>query len=189
MKFMIRKTFALLATISIATHAFAIDDTIIPQASYLVYERDFGNGPDSLSKEVTFYTFDGNPIITMEHHWTTRTELLKKIDPSAPKPQPVSYEISKPRSVWDPFLVVMGVQPPCFIIFYDQHDNVIAKFDCYKKRKTLSIIVRNPAVQPGRIGEFTRITVPNFEFLKTNNVIIPLDLSRVSEKPNSKKLK
>lgn len=185
---MIRKTFALLATISIATHA----TPDIANASYAIFEG--GKEPNNSifypnnrpPLNVTFYTFDGNPIVTVNNPYRDgypkRCHL--RLDPSAPKPQPVTYEI-KPVSK----MHALFGSGKSIIFFYDKHNNVILQHECYKKNKTLSFIIRNHAVESGRIGEFTRITVPNFEFLKTNNVIIPLDLSRVSEKPNSKKLK
>ncbi len=160
MRFTIKNNLALLATITLATHAFAIFEPI-PDASYVIYEG--GKVPSLLSapKNVTFYTFDGNPIITVKYPQAYICYLKinrLRLDPAAPKPQPVTYEIKPVSKMHGLFGSGKSI-----IFFYDKHDNVIAKFECYKKSNTIA----RELIQS--FGSFS------------------LDLSRVTEKPRKSK--
>lgn len=179
MRFTIKTNLALLATITLATHAFAIDN--IPNASYAIYQDD--KAPVTL-KNVTFYTFDGNPIITVQYRLACRAYPKNKslrLDPAAPKPQPVTYEIKPASKMHQLFGSGKGI-----IFFYDKHNNVIQQYECYKKGDYISITFPNPDVEPGRIGSLVELGGSNFERLKALIrlwEVFPLDLSRVTEKP------
>jgi|GEM_PF-5033513 hypothetical protein len=186
-----KKLITLIAAISLAVNADPAWPDDIPGASYAIFEGGKAPSPFSrLPKNVTFYTFDGNPIITLAHPTAYRFGYPKvnpglRLDPSAPKPQPATYEIKSASKIF--------YSGKCTIIFYDKHDNVIAGFECYKTNDTIAITFQKPDVQPGRIGSLVTLSAPNFEGLK--NMIeqwnsFPLDLSRVTEKPkHSKKWK
>lgn len=109
-----------------------IDNSVIPGASYYVYEGNptkessVAETPGGLrggSKYVTFYTFDGNPIVTMEHNMAMQT-VKAKLDPTAPIPKVASY-----RRVWWPahhlgWGMRKGV-PGYAIFFHDKNGNRI----------------------------------------------------------------
>ena len=163
----------------LAANANPILDNI-PNASYAIDENSKRPSIMRESGNITFYSFDGNPIITVDHplayhcYWKVNT---LRLDPAAPKPQPVTYAIKLiSKKFWS---------KKCAIIFYDKHDNVIAEFECYQKSNSLSIIFKDPTKKPGVIGEFTKVTAPNWALLKdiiTSMKWFPLDLSRVTEK-------
>jgi hypothetical protein len=171
----------LIAATTLAVNADPrLDD--IPGASYAVFEGSKKSG------NVTFYTFDGNPIITVPAHLAYHVYLKVnslRLDPSAPKPQPVTYEIKPVSKIFK--------SGKSTLFFYDKHNNVIAEFECYKKSNSFSIIFKDPTVKPGYIGALTTVTAPSWASLK--DIITPmkcclLDLSCVAEKPkHSKKLK
>lgn len=182
-----KKLITLIAVFAFTANADVFLWDPIPNASYLIYED--GRRPHPFSERtrnpsyVTFYTFDGNPIITLDHGLAFPgfpKVNHPRLDYTAPKPQPVTYEIK-------PVSIIHGLfkSGKCIISFYDKHDNVIANFECYKKGKSLSFIITNPTVKPGHIGAFTKLTVPDFEFLRTitPSTTLPLDLSGVTEKP------
>ena len=108
-----------------------MNNYIIEGASYCVYEG--GPTKDSSlthtsgiiggSKVVTFYTFDGEPIKTIEHKF--HFPLIEaKLDPAAPKPKPVSF-----RKIWWPaFDVGFGLTkgtPGYAVLFHDKNGNRI----------------------------------------------------------------
>lgn len=98
--------------------------SIIKYASYLVYHRQnkITGGVPIKSKKVTFYTYLGDPLATYEHNHYFAT-MKNKLDPYAPKPQPLFFEIAylkKPVKTFD------RLQPAgYYIIFYDKNDNPI----------------------------------------------------------------
>jgi hypothetical protein len=108
------------------------DNSMIVGSSYCVYEgapridSDIWNVPGGVSsdsKTVTFYTFDGNPIITVLHNMKHHI-IENNLDKSAPKPKPSSY-----RRIWWPafnmgFGIVKGA-PGYAILFHDKNGNRI----------------------------------------------------------------
>lgn len=182
---------SLIAVITLAVNAVPAWPDDIPGASYAIFEG--GKAPSPLSrsqKNVTFYSFDGNPIITLAHPSAYRFGYPKvnpglRLDPSAPKPQPVTYEIKRSSKIF--------YSGKCTIIFYDKHNNALAEFECYKTNDTIAIAFPNPGIQPGRIGAVITLSAPNFDGLRDMVATFknfPLDLSRATEKPkHSKKLK
>ena len=181
-----KKLITLIAAFLFTANAFAIFEPIA-NASYAIYEGGKRPGIFSAPKNVTFYTFDGDSIITVEHPQAYICYLKinrLRLDPAAPKSQPVTYEIKSASKIF--------YSGKCTIIFYDKHNNVIAEFECYKKNDTIAIAFSRPDVEPGRIGSLVTLSAPNFEGLKAmieQWKSFPLDLSRVTEKPKiSKKL-
>jgi hypothetical protein len=105
-----------------------MDNTIIRSSSYLVYEESLTKTSpinsvpgqvDKNSKTVTFYTFDGNPIITIEHKFNF--ELMKaKLDPFSLPPKPVSY-----RRVWVPSFQSENspvIEAGYLVLFHDKNN-------------------------------------------------------------------
>ena len=110
-----------------------IDASVVSGASYYVYEGApkkesyiacTSGGVSGDSKTVTFYTFDGNPLTTVEHNF--RFPLVTaKLDPSASKPKPVSYK----RIWWPAFQLGLGLtkgSPGYAVLFHDKNDNRFA---------------------------------------------------------------
>jgi hypothetical protein len=158
----------------------------IPNASYAIYEG--GRTPSALSKStnVTFYTFDGDPIITLDH-LTACPGFPKvnrpRLDPYAPKPQPVTYEIKYASK----FPMLVG-SSKSIISFYDKNDNVIKKYEYNNLRHEIVVYSSLPTKDP-------HLAIAGTYYAKTANDLrkladFPLDLSRITEKPkHSKKLK
>lgn len=108
-----------------------MDQDIIPGSSYLVYEGSLTKSSpinccpghvNRNSKTVTFYTFDGNSITTIEHHFDFE-KMNSKLDPSALVPKPVSYRrIFMPsfRNV-DSSIIEAGYM----VLFHDKNGNRI----------------------------------------------------------------
>lgn len=179
--------------ILIAAFTFAVNANNWPEpianASYAIFEG--GNKPNRLYGKpcnVTFYTFDGDSIITTKNAYNFGYPKINsglRLDPSAPKPQPATYEIKSASKIF--------YSGKCTIIFYDKHNNVISEFQCYKTNDTIMIRFRDSTTQPGSIGLIVNLSAPTFEELRNTWTAMnkfPLDLSRVTEKPNhSKKLK
>lgn len=108
--------------------------SVIPEASYLVYDGDSDGdivgGVSASSRNVTFYTFDGNPITTIEHG-SRFFAMSRKLDRSAPKPRPLTYKIK----CWPDIRIGFGLAKGGsvdFILFYDKNGNKIDSF-CYDK--------------------------------------------------------
>jgi hypothetical protein len=110
-----------------------METDIIHGASYLVYEGSLTkdspikSAPGQVSKDsrlVTFYTFDGNPITTIEHNFNFE-EMNSKIDPYALPPKPISY-----RRIWMPAFKFSAdspiVEAGYIVLFHDKHGNRIA---------------------------------------------------------------
>jgi hypothetical protein len=126
----------------------------IQGASYVV--TDFTNSPVI---EVYFYTFDGELITTQRHN--NHRPSISLLDPDAPKPQPVDYEITETIHPKDSWLT---------ITFYDKNNNKIATYP-YNKYPN-HIIVTNAR---GIIHSF------NFDEANPQNINkdFPLDLNKV----------
>lgn len=92
-----------------------VDDTIVEGASYLVYG----------AKRVCFYTFDGKFLHEIEHYDQTQSfyeRVQRKLDKSAPKPQPVRYTVEYLGNI----SISSGGASAVFR-FFDIHDHVLAK--------------------------------------------------------------
>jgi|GEM_PF-4957048 len=132
--------FAVLCSVGfVALYSMDNDETgVIPRASYFVYEGNEGNksyvimGVPSGSKQVTFYTYDGEAIRTTGYQLGNFQAVEKRLDPMAPKPQPVAYSIK----YWE-CLIGVGYKgvPGHFIVFHDKHGNQIQRFR-FEKNKT-----------------------------------------------------
>jgi hypothetical protein len=112
------------------------DTNTILGASYHFYEggltkfSSITNLPGEVSKEskyITFYTFDGNPIITIEHNFDFAL-MNAKLDSSALPPKPVSYK----KFWWPTFkakdtLILESViaQSGYVVLFHDKNGNRI----------------------------------------------------------------
>lgn len=101
---------------------------LVPGSSYLVYQGNLTkDSPISCipcqvnkdSKMVTFYTFDGNPILTVEHHFDF-DNISFRLDPSALPPKPVSY-----RRIWMPAFKVDSciVEAGYMVLIHDKYGN------------------------------------------------------------------
>src|SRR3990167_11074514 len=91
------KKLSLLCFISAGVFAMNnIDDSVIKNASYLVYKKRIDNdGKKHRPNIATFYNYDGNPITTIDGTNSKKyIDLKKKLDPKAPKPQPRTYKIT-----------------------------------------------------------------------------------------------
>ncbi len=82
-------------------------------------------GVPASSKLVTFYTFDGQPLKTIEHKF--RFPIIeRKLDQMAPKPRPTECEVK----YWPAIQLGFGMrkgEPGNFIIFYDKNGNIITR--------------------------------------------------------------
>lgn len=106
-----------------------IDRTVIPGASYHIYEgapmKDspitrMPGGVSGGSKMVTFYNANGDDITTIEHNFMFPV-MDDKLDQTAPKPKPVSYR----RIWWPAFQIGFGMtkgQPGYAVLFHDKND-------------------------------------------------------------------
>jgi hypothetical protein len=108
-----------------------MEHDIIPGSSYLVYEGSLTKSSpincvpghvNRTSKTVTFYTFDGKPISTIEHHFNFE-KMNSKLDPSALVPRPVSY-----RKIFMPSFRNVDlsiIEAGYMILFHDENGNRI----------------------------------------------------------------
>lgn len=106
-----------------------MENDIIRGSSYLLFEGSPKKGspidhiPGQIgenSKTVTFYTFDGEPIITVEHN-SNFDSIKSKLDPFALPPKPVSY-----KRVWVPsfkFNSETLVEAGYLVFFHDKNHN------------------------------------------------------------------
>lgn len=105
-----------------------MDSSIIKNSSYYIYERSpTKNSPITHipggiyrdCKTVTFYTYDGNPIVTMEHN-SQFSIMDNKLDPKARKPRPVSF-----KRIWWPGFDI-GIKAAGYAVFFhDKNGNRI----------------------------------------------------------------
>lgn len=117
----------LFATIITANfYVLSMDHSIIPNASYYIY--------DDGKKHVTFYTFDGDKIQTIEFN-SKFESIINRLDPKAPKPQPVFYEIKQ----WK----IMDNECVWCIVFYDKNGNTIASYRYDRKTHEIIIYTQN----------------------------------------------
>jgi len=147
------------------------EDKIISNASYCIFEgdnpKDIIGGIPGSSKTVTFYTFNGDKIKTIEHNF--HFPLMRgKLDPKAPKPQPVSCMLRFWPAIELDFGMTKGV-PGWFIIFYDKNGNRIESYRYYYdiQKNVISVMDKD------------------YLFDKSNPQLIaedfPLDLSKIRE--------
>lgn len=103
------------------------DTHVIPGASYLVYEysptkfSSIMRIPGQVakkSKTVTFYTFDGTPITTIEHNFEFE-KMNSMLDCNAPAPKPFSY-----KRIWMPAFKIsheqLIVEAGYVVLFHDK---------------------------------------------------------------------
>jgi hypothetical protein len=150
------------------------NDNVIPDASYCIYDGDnatlcVGEIPSS-SKFVIFYTFDGNPIITIEHK-SRFDDIEKMLDPNSPKPQPTSCLIKYWQAISLGFWEKKGI-PGWYIHFYDKNG--------YKIKSYRYSIDRNEITELDRSKERWAFHFDRFnpQSIETN---FPLDLSKLSK--------
>lgn len=79
--------------------------------------------PKMNTKQIVFYTHDGNPLVTA--NWSsnlTREDLSALLDPAAPQPQPASYRLIwwKPCSNED---YNLNISPGYMLLFHDKEGN------------------------------------------------------------------
>lgn len=144
----------------------------IKNSSYVIFEgasEIMGHVPAS-SKYATFYTFDGEEIKKEEYSVGYFSAVYKKLDPSAPKPQPRYYKIQ----YWPAFsngYITKG-QPGDFVVFYDKNGNRIQS--CRYNRSTDEVSIFSRAKDG--------IDTYYLEALKeSKNPNFPFDLSKVKE--------
>lgn len=107
------------------------NNNVISGSSYLVYEGSLTKDspincvPGQVSKDsktVTFYTFDGNSIVTIEHDFDFEG-MKAKLDQFALPPKPISYRrVWVPSFKFDKDLVRAGY----LVLFHDKNNNRIA---------------------------------------------------------------
>jgi len=130
-----------------------VESEVVKGASYAVCDGAFITGcmgtPCS-GKFVSFFTYDGNLLVKkeIEGHSCCNTKRKFKLDPLAPKPQPVSYQIKYWPGIivrieglsrlWFGRNIVKGV-PGDFIIFCDKHGNRIKSYRFDKNTQQISI--------------------------------------------------
>lgn len=117
-----------LATTSTAFSSIDVDDSVVPNSSYMIYEGVQGivGEVPATSRYVTFYTCNGDPIQKVEHHFCFSV-MERKLDRLAPKPMPVAYQIK----YWPAISIGFGLKEWAlgdFIIFYDKNNNKIASY-------------------------------------------------------------
>jgi len=101
--------------------------SVIPGASYLVYEDDDITGKVSWeSKLVHFYSADGEHLAQVQHD-NKFTKMKQLLDPKAPLPQPVTCAIE----LWQGYedgANTPASKPGFFMVFYDKHSNRIKSY-------------------------------------------------------------
>lgn len=110
---------------------------IIPGASYAIVKKDgsllkivFENitGRRKLPYKTIFYTFDGNPIKEIPAI-ISPSDINKQLDPSAPKPQPITFKV-----IWHDMIMIwhgLQITGKYYIHFYDKNGNQI-EWSIYK---------------------------------------------------------
>lgn len=131
-----------------------VHKSIIPRASYFVFQNDHG-----LLDDVSFFTFDGELLYTMENDFSLAWGAL--LDPQAPKPQPVKYRIQYGHCC------VEGIPIDDFIDFYDKNGNLIMLF------------LYNRITQMIDVEESHRVALK--DVLGHSSPEFPLDLTMVQE--------
>lgn len=103
------------------------DDSVVPNASYVIYEGDTGvpGGVPHHSRYVTFYSSCGDLIKKIEHNFDFQL-IEKRLDSAAPKPQPTKYKIKHCPGISLGF--GFKSEPRDFVVFYDKNGNKIDKF-------------------------------------------------------------
>jgi hypothetical protein len=124
---------------------------IIPHASYVIYEgaskTGIGSGVPGTSRQVTFYTSNGEPIKTEPFEMCCFSAVERKLDPSAPKPQPTTYKIK----FWPAFHLglvtsIFGLtkgSPGDFIVFHDKNGNIIDSHRYNKESDKVTVFTEN----------------------------------------------
>lgn len=128
---MLINLFLLCSASTLAMQPERSDLSIIPNATYFVCE---GNehaiptgGIPSNARHATFYTATGDEIQKISRSQADFFELKSKLDPQAPKPQPVTYAIKYWPAIQLGFGLTKGV-PGYFIVFRDKHGNHIESY-------------------------------------------------------------
>ncbi len=149
---------------------------VIPSASYMVYEGAAETGGIAYtSKYVTFYTYDGQALATIEHGLFFPV-MERKLDKNAPKPRPTKYKIIYNKGIR------YKVAPGYWIIFYDKNNKRIDSWRFEDKDKSVKVLAK----EDGRILEKNGTIVwLKYDFSDPNNLKnltdFPLDLSIITE--------
>jgi hypothetical protein len=139
-----------------AMFAVEVDRTVIPNASYYIYE----GAPDIIAgvipcahKYAHFYTATGDLLQTVEHNLCA---MKAKLDPNAPKPQPVKYAVK----YWPAFSLGVGKgtkgMPGEFIVFYDKHGNQIDSYR-YDKEAQKVFLYEDGKIKLSAISELKNL--------------------------------
>lgn len=145
---------------------------VLEGASYFIYE---GADPEDIiginsatSHWVTFYTCDGEEVEKIKN--VREATLFTRLDPNAPKPQPVTCKIRWWPAFTMPFGGTKGV-PGWFICFYDKNGNQI---DSYQYD-----------IDAYEINVYRDDMIIKFEYDESSPQSIdedfPLDLSKIQE--------
>ncbi len=140
--------------------------TVVPHASYVVYDghsRISGGIPVGSTK-ATFYTYDGNPLQTIEHQ--QRFDIMRrKIDSRAPKPQPAFCGVIS----WSG--TCAGNEAGDYLRFFDKNYCAIGTYRYNRETGTLT------TVASGHPNTFHFRTLEELKHLGT----FPLDVSAINE--------
>lgn len=140
---------------------------IVPHASYVVYNgyMKISGGAPTRSRRATFYTYDGNPLQTIEHNQCFDA-MRRKIDPRAPKPQPA-------------FCGIISWSGPCagneagdYLRFFDKNYRNIRTYRYNKETGVLTTTSAN-----GHRATYHFRTLEELKSLEA----FPLDVSAIQE--------
>ena len=164
-------------TVAISYPMEHIDKSIIPNSSYMIYEDEqtMTGGVPASSRQVTFYTPTGDPIKTIEHHFCFYA-MNRKLDQSAPKPQPIAYQIKYWPAISLGWGMTKGV-PGDFIAFYDKNGNEIKRYRYDKTNNQITVFSETENTRNTRTYDFK--SESELRMLKE----FPLDLSIVNQAP------
>lgn len=125
--------------------AFAMEreenDTVIPDAAYLIYDGAEHAVPTGAipgrAEFATFYSATGDTLRTVSREECDLFEVGKRLDPHAPKPQPATYAIK----YWPAFQIGFGLTkgaPGYFIVFRDRHGNHVKSYRYDQNARTIT---------------------------------------------------
>ena len=143
-----------------------IDFSVIPNASYFVRSEENPN-------IVKYYSFDGELLNEVSQPVNLKDE-EKRIDPNAPRPQPVRSSIRYWPAISLGTVGTKGV-PGFYIDFYDKHDNCFKSFRYHSDTKMIITLVRKDYEMVSY--EERNYTIASDEEAQ-NLQYFPLDLSR-----------
>ena len=154
-----------------------VDDSVIPNSSYMIYEgqEEVLGGVPASSGQVTFYTNNGDPIKTVEHQFCFYA-MERKLDQTAPKPQPVSYKIENRPITAMNSAKTEGASYIDLILFFDKNGNEIKRYYYDKINNQITIFWERGSERGASVYAFK-----SHKDLKTFKDF-PLDLSVVYKK-------